>query len=77
MIKVRHPIAIEHVFSLAEQGVGRMTKSELKQGWQRLASRLAEEQHLEPAISLRSQAGRSKVVKLRAGHHRGARLGPQ
>jgi len=68
MIKVRHPIAIDNVVSLAEQGLGRMTKSELNQGWQRLASRLAEEQQLEPAISLRSQAGRSKVGKSRAGH---------
>jgi len=44
---------VEEVASVVEHGLGRVTEDELNRGWQRLASRLAQGQHLEPAISLR------------------------
>jgi len=34
---------------------GKWTEAELDQGWQRLANRLEQGQHLEPPISLRPQ----------------------
>jgi TolA-binding protein len=49
----RHPTSIEDVVALAEQALGQVTEAELNQGWQRLASRLAQEQDLQPPISLR------------------------
>jgi TolA-binding protein len=53
MTNARDATIIEHVASVARQGLGQMTEAELDQGWQRLASRLAQGQHLEPPISLR------------------------
>ena len=38
---------------MAQRDLGRMTKGELDQGWQRLASRLARGEHREPPIALR------------------------
>jgi TolA-binding protein len=49
-----HSIA-EDVAYLARQGLGQVTDAELNQGWQRLANRLEQGQHLEPPISLRPQ----------------------
>jgi TolA-binding protein len=46
---------VEDVASLARQGLGQVTEAELNQGWQRLANRLEQGQHLEPPISLRPQ----------------------
>ena len=51
---VNHSI-VEEVASLARQGLGQVTEAELDQGWQRLANRLEQGQHLEPPISLRPQ----------------------
>jgi TolA-binding protein len=51
---VNHRI-VEDVASLARQGLGQVTEAELNQGWQRLANRLEQGQHLEPPISLRPQ----------------------
>ena len=51
---VNHSI-MEDVAALARQGLGQVTDVELKQGWQRLANRLEQGQHLEPPISLRPQ----------------------
>jgi len=53
MTNTREARIIEYVASVARQGLGQVTETELEQGWQRLASRLAQGQHLEPAISLR------------------------
>jgi TolA-binding protein len=52
-MKGRTPTIIEDVASLAEHSLGQVTEAELNQGWQRLASRLADEQILESPISLR------------------------
>jgi TolA-binding protein len=52
-MKRRTPTIIEDVASLAEHSLGQVTEAELNQGWQRLASRLADEQILESPISLR------------------------
>jgi TolA-binding protein len=52
-MKGRIPTIIEDVASLAEHSLGQVTEAELNQGWQRLASRLADEQILESPISLR------------------------
>jgi TolA-binding protein len=46
-------LTIEEVASVAKRDLGQVTTAELNRGWQRLASRLAQGQHLEPAISLR------------------------
>ncbi|HJX64192.1 MAG TPA: tetratricopeptide repeat protein [Polyangia bacterium] len=46
---------VEDVASLARQGLGQVTEAELNHGWQRLANRLEQGQHLEPPISLRPQ----------------------
>ena len=43
----------EYAAAVAKHGLGQMTEAELNQGWQRLARRLAQEQHLEPTICLR------------------------
>jgi len=53
-MKGRTPTIIEDVASLAEHSLGQVTEAELNQGWQRLASRLADEQILESPISLPS-----------------------
>jgi TolA-binding protein len=53
MTNVRDAGIIEQVAAVAQQGLGQMTEAELEQGWQRLASRLAQGHHLEPPISLR------------------------
>jgi TolA-binding protein len=45
---------VEEVASLARQGLGKVSEAELNRGWQRLADRLEQGQHLEP-ISLRPQ----------------------
>ena len=52
-MKGRTPTIIEDVASLAEHSLGQVTEAELNHGWQRLASRLADEQILESPISLR------------------------
>ena len=52
MKNARDSMTIDDVVSVAEQGLG-MSEAELNQGWQRLASRLAQEQHPEPVVSLR------------------------
>jgi len=51
---VNHGI-VEEIASLARQGLGQVSESELNQGWERLANRLEQGQHLEPPISLRPQ----------------------
>ena len=51
---VNHSI-VEEVASLARQGLGQVTETELDLGWQRLSNRLEQGQHLEPPISLRPQ----------------------
>jgi hypothetical protein len=53
MTNAREARIIEYVAAVAKQGLGQVTEAKLDQGWQRLASRLAQGQHLEPAISLR------------------------
>ena len=63
MINVRYPVAFEDVVFLAGRGMREMTKAELNQGWQRLASRLAQGQHAEPA----TQWGRAGLGKPRVG----------
>jgi ferric-dicitrate binding protein FerR (iron transport regulator) len=53
MTNARDARIIEQVASLAQQSLGQITEAELDQGWLRLASRLAQGQHLDPPISLR------------------------
>jgi len=53
MTNARKSMTIEDVASVAKQDLGQVTAAELNRGWQRLASRLAQGQHLEPPISLR------------------------
>ena len=55
MKNVVNPKIVEDVAALARQGLGQVTEAELDQGWQRLANRLEQGQHLEPPISLRPQ----------------------
>jgi TolA-binding protein len=49
----RTPLTIEDIVCLAEQGLGQVTEAELNQGWQRLATRLEQEQELAQPVSLR------------------------
>jgi len=44
---------VEDVASLARQGLGQVTDAELNRGWERLANRLEQGQHMEAPISLR------------------------
>ena len=60
MKNVVNPRIVEDVAALARQGLGQVTEAELDQGWQRLANRLEQGQHLEPPISLRPQFAWSK-----------------
>jgi TolA-binding protein len=60
MKNVVNPKIVEDVAALARQGLGQVTEAELDQGWQRLANRLEQGQHLEPPISLRPQFAWSK-----------------
>ena len=53
MKNARDEKMVGYVVSVAKQGLGQMTEAELDQGWQRLASRLAQGQHLEPGVFLR------------------------
>jgi TolA-binding protein len=59
MKNARDSMTIDDVVSVAEQGLG-MSEAELNQGWQRLASRLAQEQHPEPVVSLRPRSSWGK-----------------
>jgi hypothetical protein len=64
MINVRYPVTFADVVCLAGRGLREMTKAELNQGWQRLASRLAQGQHPKPA----TQWGRTGLGKPRVVH---------
>ena len=43
---------VEHVASVAGNGLGQMSKAKLEQGWQRLADRLTQRQPLERPAGL-------------------------
>ena len=53
MMNARDDRIIEDVAYLTQHGLGQVTEADLNQGWERLANRLAQEQHLQPAVSLR------------------------